>query len=76
MCFHFMFFIISTLFAIVAYYSFEAHTFLMVFWLTISIWNGANFYMEYFARKYDESLRRLDQIELRLFKAKKKSTQE
>lgn len=32
----------------------------------MSIWNGANFYMEYFARKYEANLKRLEEIEVKL----------
>ena len=35
-------------------------------WITLSIWNGANFYMEYFSRKYESSLKALEQIEVSL----------
>jgi hypothetical protein len=35
-------------------------------WITVSIWNGANFYMEYFSRKYESSLKELEQIEVSL----------
>ena len=53
MSLHVMFFIISSIFAILAYTWFFMHTFLMLMWITMSIWNGANFYMEYFSRKYE-----------------------
>lgn len=38
----------------------------MLVWITLSIWNGANFYMEYFARKYETSLKKLELIEQEL----------
>ena len=66
MSLHVTFFIVSAGFAILAYYSFIAHTILMLGWVTLSIWNGANFYMEYFSRRYEASLQTLENIELKL----------
>jgi hypothetical protein len=66
MSFHIFFFIVSSIFAMVAYTSFYIHTFLMILWTTMSIWNGANFYMEYFSRKYESNLKMLEQIEMKL----------
>lgn len=66
MSLHVGFFIVSSLFAVLAYHSFLLHTLLLLMWVTVSIWNGANFYMEYFSRKYESSLRRLEQIEASL----------
>ena len=63
MSLHVTFFIISSVFAIFAYSYFIVHTFLMMMWITMSIWNGANFYMEYFSRRYESSLKRLEEIE-------------
>jgi hypothetical protein len=69
MMFHISFFVFSSFIAIVAYMSFYIHTFLMSMWIIMSIWNGANFYMEYFSRKYEASLKRLDEIEAQLAEA-------
>ena len=66
MCLHVFFFILTALLAIMAYTSFYIHTFLLLTWITISIWNGANFYMEYFSRKYEVNLKRLEEIEMQL----------
>jgi hypothetical protein len=54
------------LFAILAYSSFYIHTLLLLSWVTLSIWNGANFYMEYFSRRYESSLRALEVFETSL----------
>ena len=35
----------------------------VTFWLVISVYNGANFYMEYFAKKYETSLAKLEELE-------------
>ena len=66
MSMHVGFFVISSIFALCAYQFFYLHTFLLLSWLTLSIWNGANFYMEYFSRKYESSLRKLEEIETTL----------
>ncbi len=63
MSFHIGFFIVSSVFALIGYCFFWVHTFLLLMWTTMSIWNGANFYMEYFSKKYEQSLRRLEEIE-------------
>eukprot|EP00347_Sterkiella_histriomuscorum_P015562 403356560 len=66
MTFHIVFFVISSFLAILAFGNFYIHTFLMLLWTTMSIWNGANFYMEYFSRKYESNLKMLEQIEQQL----------
>ena len=63
MSMHVGMFLFSSVFAIASYYSFYVNTFFMLTWILLSIWNGANFYMEYFAKKYEVNLKRLDQIE-------------
>jgi len=63
MSLHVTFFVISSIFALLAYQSFYLHTFLLMMWVTLSIWNGANFYMEYFSRKYEQSLRALEEVQ-------------
>ena len=56
MSLHVSFFILSAGFAFIAYFSYIGHTLLMLGWIGLSIWNGANFYMEYFSRRYEASL--------------------
>lgn len=63
MSFHVGFFVVSAVFAIMGYCSFWIHTILLSMWTTMSIWNGANFYMEYFSKKYEQSLKRLEELE-------------
>lgn len=50
---HFLWFVLSHLFAIFTFYSYGLHTFLLILWLTWSIWNGSCFYMDYFSKKYE-----------------------
>ena len=66
MCCHVFFFLVSSVFAMMAYHSYYIHTFLMNMWILLSIWNGANFYMEYFSRKYEINLKRLEELEQKL----------
>lgn len=66
MSLHVTFFVFSSIFAILGYANFYVHTFFLMMWITLSIWNGANFYMEYFSRKYEASLKALDKIEVSL----------
>ena len=66
MSLHVCFFIVCSVFAIIGYTSFYINTFFLCMWTTLSIWNGANFYMEYFSRKYEASLKALDKIEVSL----------
>jgi uncharacterized membrane protein SirB2 len=66
MSLHVSFFMISSVFSALAFFNFTLHTTLMMTWVGLSIWNGANFYMEYFARKYEAGLKALEEVELSL----------
>ena len=60
---HFMFFFVCHIFSMVCLYSFYWHTICILFWLTWSIWNGSCFYMDYFSKKYEIGLQRLEEVE-------------
>ena len=60
---HFAFFFVCHLFSMICLYNFYWHTFSILFWLTWSIWNGSCFYMDYFSKKYEISLQRLEEVE-------------
>ena len=66
MCFHAGYFIGSSILAILAYNSFIFSTILVIAWTTNSLWNAANFYMEYFSKKYETNLKMLEQMEVKL----------
>ena len=51
-------------------YSFYCNTFFVCFWLTWSIWNASCFYMDYFAKKYEASMQKLEQLEQELVEGK------
>ena len=67
---HFLFFFVSHCFSIFCLYSFEFHTLAVVFWLTWSIMNGSSFYMDYFSKKYEQSLQKMDLLEQQLAEPK------
>ena len=48
MIFHFIYFSISHIFALLAYYFSLIHTILTFTWLLISIWNGSCYYVKFF----------------------------
>jgi len=53
---HFVFFIVSHILAMAEFEYYEFNVFLMSVYIGLSIWNGANYYMEYFAKKYEAKL--------------------
>lgn len=61
--FHMLWFVLAHFFAIPVLYFQSLHTFLLILWLTWSIWNGSCFYMDYFSKKYELSLQRLEQVQ-------------
>lgn len=63
---HFAFFLVTHFGSIICMYSYEFHTLSIVIWLTWSIWNASCFYMDYFSKKYEASLQRLEEVEQQL----------
>lgn len=63
---HFSFFLFCHCCAMLVFYSYWFHTLCLNFWLCWSIWNAACFYMDYFAKKYDASLAKLEAVEEKL----------
>jgi len=63
---HFIFFFICHLGSIACFFSEWFHTFALIFWLSCSVWNSSCFYMDYFAKKYNASLERLEQVDQQL----------
>lgn len=61
--YHACFFFCCHLIAIVCWWSQIFHTIYMFFWITVSIWNSSCFYMDYFSKKYEASLQRLEEVE-------------
>lgn len=65
---HFTYFIVTLLYALLQYHFKWFNLFCILALLLQSAWNGACFYMEYFCKKYELELAKLQQIEV---KAKK-----
>jgi hypothetical protein len=63
LAFHFSYFFITLLYALVQYHFKLVNELCIVALLINSAWNGACFYMEYFSRRYEEQLAQLKQIE-------------
>lgn len=61
--FHFFFFCLCHIYAIMCFMNIYICTISLCFWLTWSIWNSSCFYMDYFSKKYEASLTRLDQVQ-------------
>jgi len=59
---HFSFFFSCHLVSIVCFYHEYFHTFCICLWLVWSIWNAACFYFNYFAKKYETSLAKLEEV--------------
>jgi len=59
---HFSFFFSCHLVSILCFYYEYFHTFAVCFWLTWSVWNAANFYFNYFSKKYEGSLAKMEEI--------------
>ena len=63
---HFIYYIVMHTFAVLLLFSFELNMLMCVVWLLISFYNGANFYMESFSRKYEVQLAKLKQFEMQV----------
>lgn len=48
--------------SIVCYFSYYFHLFVIVLTSSVSFWNGASFYMDYFSKKYEINLAKLDKL--------------
>ena len=60
---HFLYYIVMHTFAVLLLFSYELNILMCVVWLMISFYNGANFYMESFSRKYEVQLAKLKKFE-------------
>lgn len=63
---HFFFWTLCHAWALLCYRYYAVNTFAVGLWLTCSIWNSAGYYFQYFSKKYELSLQRLDQVEKQL----------
>lgn len=51
---HFILFFSCHCLALLSWNSYEFNTLTVVLYTTVAIWNGAKYYMEYFAKKYEK----------------------
>mmetsp|Transcript_27191 Transcript_27191/g.31365 ORF Transcript_27191/g.31365 Transcript_27191/m.31365 type:complete len:83 (-) Transcript_27191:27-275(-) len=73
---HFLVAHITMTIAIGCYFSFYFHCIIMVFLSCTCFWNGATFYMDYFSKKYEANLAKLDDVHKKIsqdIKSDKKS---
>jgi hypothetical protein len=70
---HFSFFFSCHMVSILCFYYEYFHTFAVCFWLTWSIWNAANFYFNYFSKKYETSLAKMEEVKSDLEPTKSES---
>ena len=59
---HFTLFQVTSLLALISYHCMWFNVILMVTYLTVSAWNGANYYMEYFSKRYEKTLQQLQEL--------------
>ena len=60
---HFVFIAIAHLLAILCWYSYIFHMTIAMMWMEISVYNGACFYMDYFSKRYESQLAKLEKLE-------------
>ena len=60
---HFAWFAVAHLLAIIQFYCYYLNLVTIVILLQIAVYNGACFYMDYFSKRYEKQLAKLDQLE-------------
>ena len=60
---HFVLFFMTHLLSVISYHCFWINAILCVFYLEWAISNGANYYMDYFSKKYEKQLEKLTLLE-------------
>ena len=69
--YHFCFYFSCHLFSLLLIVSMELNYLMCAIWIMIACYNGANFYMESFSRKYEKQLSKLEQFERNVQEVKK-----
>lgn len=59
---HFAYYLVLHCFSVVLYHCYWLSFGMCIFWISMSLYQGANFYMEYFARKYESQLAKLEEL--------------
>jgi hypothetical protein len=60
---HFLSFLVTSTIALPGFFFFSYSCVMMVYLCGSSFWNGATYYMDYFSKKYEVNLMKLDEIE-------------
>jgi len=60
---HFAYYLVLHCFAMISYHCYWVNVSVCIFFLLMSFYQGANFYMEYFSRKYEVQLSKLAALE-------------
>ena len=56
-------FLLAHVVAMIQYHSFWLNTLMMFYWLSVAVWNGACYYMDYFAKRYEKQMEALKEKE-------------
>ena len=59
---HFSYFLILHLFSVLMFHCYWLNIVACTAWLLLSFFNGANYYMDYFSKKYESQLQKLSQL--------------
>lgn len=60
---HFLYFFVLLFLGIILWHSYVLNLVAIIFWLTMSAWQGANYYMDYFCKKYEAQLMKLNNLQ-------------
>ena len=61
--YHFYYFFVTHFIGVACWHSFAFSFVMSTLWIMIAFWNGACYYMDYFAKRYESSLSQFDTIE-------------
>lgn len=59
---HFAYYLVLHCLSVLLYHCYWLNIAACFFWIFISLYHGASFYMEYFARKYESQLAKLEEL--------------
>lgn len=60
---HFTSFLVTSTFALPGFFFFSYNSLMLLLLCGSSFWNGASYYMDYFSKRYEVNLSKLDEIE-------------
>ena len=63
---HMIFFLVTLLVSFLFYLNMWINFFIVLFLNLWSYWNGAKYYFDYFAKRYESSVKRLEELEKRI----------